>query len=152
MRDLGSRVICDHLNDLLSAIQLRAGDGIRTRDLLLGKETYYHCTTPAGASFCLPLRSKALTGALYRKPAGCQDRGGLSFEWTRPDSNRRSSPCKGDAFPLGHGPNCTDLYCTRPFWERKIQANIASAAHSLPLHDMMIYSRGCESRYRSART
>ncbi len=26
---------------------LKAGDGIRTRDLLLGKETYYHCTTPA---------------------------------------------------------------------------------------------------------
>ena len=25
----------------------RAGDGIRTHDLLLGKETYYHCTTPA---------------------------------------------------------------------------------------------------------
>ena len=25
-------------------------------------------------------------------------------QWTRPDSNRRSSPCKGDAFPLGHGP------------------------------------------------
>jgi hypothetical protein len=24
-----------------------AGDGIRTRDLLLGKETCYHCTTPA---------------------------------------------------------------------------------------------------------
>jgi hypothetical protein len=24
--------------------------------------------------------------------------------WTRSDSNRRSSPCKGDAFPLGHGP------------------------------------------------
>ena len=24
-----------------------AGDGIRTHDLLLGKETYYHCTTPA---------------------------------------------------------------------------------------------------------
>ena len=27
--------------------QTRAGDGIRTHDLLLGKETYYHCTTPA---------------------------------------------------------------------------------------------------------
>ena len=26
---------------------VRAGDGIRTHDLLLGKETYYHCTTPA---------------------------------------------------------------------------------------------------------
>jgi hypothetical protein len=25
----------------------RAGDGIRTHDLLLGKETYYRCTTPA---------------------------------------------------------------------------------------------------------
>jgi hypothetical protein len=25
-------------------------------------------------------------------------------KWTRSDSNRRSSPCKGDAFPLGHGP------------------------------------------------
>jgi len=24
-----------------------AGDGIRTRDLLLGKETRYHCATPA---------------------------------------------------------------------------------------------------------
>ncbi len=29
------------------------------------------------------------------------------FRWTRPDSNRRSSPCKGDAFPLGHGPMST---------------------------------------------
>ena len=28
----------------------------------------------------------------------------LCREWTRSDSNRRSSPCKGDAFPLGHGP------------------------------------------------
>lgn len=26
---------------------MRAGDGIRTRDLFLGKETYYRCTTPA---------------------------------------------------------------------------------------------------------
>ena len=24
--------------------------------------------------------------------------------WTRSDSNRRSPPCKGGAFPLGHGP------------------------------------------------
>ncbi len=24
-----------------------AGDGIRTRDLVLGKDAYYHCTTPA---------------------------------------------------------------------------------------------------------
>ena len=31
----------------------RAGDEIRTHDLLLGKETYYHCTTPAfsGSTF-----------------------------------------------------------------------------------------------------
>ena len=29
-------------------------------------------------------------------------------KWTRSDSNRRSSPCKGDAFPLGHGPLCAD--------------------------------------------
>ena len=28
-------------------LNCRAGDGIRTHDLLLGKETYYHCTTPA---------------------------------------------------------------------------------------------------------
>ena len=28
----------------------------------------------------------------------------LLQRWTRSDSNRRSSPCKGDAFPLGHGP------------------------------------------------
>jgi hypothetical protein len=28
----------------------------------------------------------------------------LPGKWTRSDSNRRSSPCKGDAFPLGHGP------------------------------------------------
>jgi hypothetical protein len=27
------------------------------------------------------------------------------MRWTRSDSNRRSSPCKGDAFPLGHGPS-----------------------------------------------
>ena len=26
--------------------------------------------------------------------------------WTRSDSNRRSPPCKGGAFPLGHGPDC----------------------------------------------
>jgi hypothetical protein len=30
-----------------------AGDGIRTRDLLLGKETCYHCTTPAGRQLLL---------------------------------------------------------------------------------------------------
>ncbi len=29
------------------AVLLGAGDETRTRDLLLGKETYYHCTTPA---------------------------------------------------------------------------------------------------------
>jgi hypothetical protein len=29
----------------------RAGDGIRTHDLLLGKETYYRCTTPAFFGF-----------------------------------------------------------------------------------------------------
>ena len=28
-------------------LKCEAGDGIRTHDLLLGKETYYHCTTPA---------------------------------------------------------------------------------------------------------
>ncbi len=37
---------------------LRAGDGIRTRDLLLGKETYYYCT-----SFLLYLLGKPL---IYR--------------------------------------------------------------------------------------
>ena len=36
------------LNYFQSAIlHVWAGDGIRTHDLLLGKETYYHCTTPA---------------------------------------------------------------------------------------------------------
>ena len=34
-------------------VKTRAGDGIRTHDLLLGKETYYHCTTPA-ISIVLP--------------------------------------------------------------------------------------------------
>ena len=32
---------------LPAVLKTRAGDGIRTHDLLLGKETYYHCTTPA---------------------------------------------------------------------------------------------------------
>ncbi len=32
----------------------RAGDGIRTHDLLLGKETYYRCTTPAISGKLLP--------------------------------------------------------------------------------------------------
>ena len=30
-----------------ATLSVWAGDGIRTHDLLLGKETYYHCTTPA---------------------------------------------------------------------------------------------------------
>ena len=29
---------------------------------------------------------------------------GAPKRWTRSDSNRRSPPCKGGAFPLGHGP------------------------------------------------
>ena len=32
---------------LITILLYWAGDGIRTHDLLLGKETYYHCTTPA---------------------------------------------------------------------------------------------------------
>ena len=41
----------------------RAGDGIRTHDLLLGKETYYHCTTPAGGqSFWQNAESQDRTG------------------------------------------------------------------------------------------
>ena len=36
------------LNHLFGPTDLSgAGDGIRTRDLLLGKETRYHCATPA---------------------------------------------------------------------------------------------------------
>ncbi len=30
-------------------------------------------------------------------------------QWTRSDSNRRSPPCKGGAFPLGHGPKWKKL-------------------------------------------
>jgi hypothetical protein len=92
---------------LLSAIRaMRAGEGIRTPDLLLGKETYYRCTTPA--SFICP---RAPTGELYLKALTCQEAPGALFQWTRPDSNRRSSPCKGDAFPLGHGPVSITTIC-----------------------------------------
>jgi hypothetical protein len=49
---------------------VRAGDGIRTHDLLLGKETYYHCTTPAG-------------GPDFRPSAESQDRTGDTAIFSR---------------------------------------------------------------------
>ena len=39
----------------------RAGDGIRTRGLLLGKETLYHSATPAQPPMLTPRRSCAET-------------------------------------------------------------------------------------------
>jgi hypothetical protein len=93
-------------HDLLSAIEHRAGDGIRTRDLLLGKETYYHCTTPAGTILFSACPASARTWVIISESGVLSKIGAaFSFQWTRPDSNRRSSPCKGDAFPLGHGPD-----------------------------------------------
>jgi hypothetical protein len=38
--------------------------------------------------------------------------------WTRSDSNRRSPPCKGGAFPLGHGPVLTE----RPYHRSLVNA------------------------------
>jgi hypothetical protein len=49
---------------------IRAGDGIRTHDLLLGKETYYHCTTPA-------------SGLFFRPSAESQDRTGDTAIFSR---------------------------------------------------------------------
>ena len=49
---------------------IRAGDGIRTHDLLLGKETYYHCTTPA-------------SGLIFRPSAESQDRTGDTAIFSR---------------------------------------------------------------------
>ena len=49
----------------------RAGDGIRTHDLLLGKETYYHCTTPA------------ILGYLPAESAETQDRTGDTAIFSR---------------------------------------------------------------------
>ena len=49
---------------------IRAGDGIRTHDLLLGKETYYHCTTPA-------------EGPTFRPSAESQDRTGDTAIFSR---------------------------------------------------------------------
>ena len=42
---------------------LRAGDGIRTHDLLLGKETYYHCTTPA----CAETQDRTVDTAIFSR-------------------------------------------------------------------------------------
>ena len=54
----------------LQSAFMRAGDGIRTHDLLLGKETYYHCTTPAG-------------GLTFRPSAESQDRTGDTAIFSR---------------------------------------------------------------------
>ncbi len=47
-------------------LETRAGDGIRTHDLLLGKETYYRCTTPAFGDYChMLLRTLSKRFSLY---------------------------------------------------------------------------------------
>ena len=74
------------------------------------------CQVPSAIYSERAMRFELTTFSLARKrsttelrPQNAIHRTGLCTmiaRWTRSDSNRRSPPCKGGAFPLGHGPDC----------------------------------------------
>ena len=83
-------------------------------------------------------------------------------KWTRSDSNRRSPPCKGGAFPLGHGPvHPTGQRCRREDSNLHAQgaadpksaasANSATSATVDGTSSSWLYSRFCLNRHLSLR-
>lgn len=61
---------CSQMPNQFGAPLHGAGEGDRTLDLLLGKQTHYRCATPAsGELFCPALSEPSLEG----KTQGCND-------------------------------------------------------------------------------